>query len=172
LSITQVSDRTKVPPAFIQAAENERYDDFPASLYARGHLAKLSAAYKIPGRQVLSLYESATGGSAVAGTEERGGTGGSLPASPAGLGQYPPVLQTESASAGIGHRLTTTVVLLALLLIAGLVVAGFGITHYRSWLMNREDDQLGADPNATSGLEIEEFITEQPLPLKEIPLPD
>lgn len=175
LSISEVSDRTKVPPAFIEAAENERYEDFPADLYARGHLAKLCAAYKIPAGPVMTLYKSCAGGGVVQKEDDaslrnphRGGASKlSTQAS-----QYRPVIQTESASIGVGHRLTTTIVLLALSLLVALVLAAFGITAYHNSRLNREDDNLGPDPNATSSLAMEEFIVPQPLPLKEIAMPD
>lgn len=178
LSIAEVCDRTKVPPAFVEAAENERYKDFPAGLYARGHLAKLSAAYKIPGRRVLALYEAAVGEATAAvgapGSDHAGGKGRMPPSAghELDLSQYKPMLQTESAAIGWGHRLTTMVVLLALVFIVGVVLFAFGLTQYRNWRLNRDAGALGIDPNATSGLAIEEFIVEQPLPLKELPFPD
>lgn len=170
LSIADVAERTKVPRAFIEAAENERFDDFPAPLYARGHLAKLCAAYQLAARPVMAMLEAQTD-FAPAPREPKAAA--PLPATPANLDspRYQPIIQTQSATAGIGHKITTTIVLLALILIVGLVLVAFGITQWQNWRMNQEDNDLGVDPNATSGPALEEFIVPQPLPLKEIPMP-
>jgi cytoskeletal protein RodZ len=175
LSVSEVAERTKVPPTFIEAVENNRYKDLPAHLYARGHLAKLCATYKIQAAPVMALYQDAVGAEAPAQQQAatpRPPAAGAISQGDSEVAPIQNVLQSSATAGGAGNRLATTVVLFALVLIAVLVVAGFALTQYRSWRMNREDNKLGVDPNATSDLEIEEFIPPQPLPLKEIPMPD
>ncbi|MDT8390880.1 MAG: helix-turn-helix domain-containing protein [Lentisphaeria bacterium] len=172
LSIAEASDRTKVPPQFIEAAENEAYSDFPARLYARGHLLKLCAAYKIAGQPVVDLYQAAVG------SADKAGHAGGGPARPRGVvtgnvdfSHYAPALQTQASASGAGHRLTVMLVSLGLSLIVGVVLITFILTQIRSARLNRQNDDLEVDPNAAAGLAIEEFIQETPLPLKKLPMP-
>lgn len=172
LSIAEVSDRTKVPPQFIEAAENDAFSEFPARLYSRGHLLKLCAAYKIAGQPVLDLYQAAVGGQNPGGnssgeeTKQHGVAKGNVDFS-----QYAPALQTQKSSTGAGHRLTVTMVSIGLGLIVGVVVVTFIITQIQNARLNKQNDNLDIDSNSAADLTIEEFIQEVPLPLKKLPVP-
>lgn len=172
LSMAEAADRTKVPPQFIEAAENEMFSEFPARLYSRGHLLKLCAAYKIAGQPVIDLYQEAVGGADQAGHENgeqpksRGAVTGNVDFS-----HYAPALQTQKSTTGAGHRLTVSMVSIGLGLIVGVVVITFILTQIRNARLNRQNDGLGVDPNSAADLAIEEFIQEVPLPLKKLPMP-
>ncbi len=173
VSIKDVAERTKVPRAFIEAVEAERSEDFPPPVYARGHLAKMCATYKIAARPVLALYDATIGHAVADGEEPDHRT--SRPGPPAGEPrQYQPLIASIGNSHGpsMGYRLTTWAVLLALAALAAVVVVAFAMTQWRNIRHQRESEALPADPAANATLAIEEFIPPQTLPLKEIPMPE
>lgn len=57
LSIEEVAAATKIQPKFIQALEENRFEDFPASVFAKGFLKAYASYLKLDAEELVELYK-------------------------------------------------------------------------------------------------------------------
>jgi cytoskeleton protein RodZ len=64
LSLEDVEQATHIRRAFIQALEEDRYDDLPGTVYARGFIRNYARLLQLDAEELLRDFEKATGTSA------------------------------------------------------------------------------------------------------------
>jgi transcriptional regulator with XRE-family HTH domain len=172
LSVAQVSQETKIPRDFIEAAEEDRVADFPPRVYTKSYVNQLCRAYGLdpapfheqwrPGGAAAPPPAPATAGGLLV-TSDGGETGAKVGYLPRTGAEEKKRVKTISPT-----MMAVGAVLIALVILAALTIA----FHSRR---GGGKARAGADgtppPPAASTVSFEPFMSPQHLPLKELPVP-
>ena len=171
LSIAQVSQKTKIPPRFIQAVEADKHDQLPSPIYSRSYIKQLCRTYGIPSEKILEDYDQKCGRTAETpqpAPPSRPPQGGH----DADTAIYPRI-KREVAPGKLLQNVSRYAVMIALGVLVLLVLIAFAVQQVHNYRMRQAQEKLPSDPAAERAeIELEEFIVPQTLPLKELPIPE
>lgn len=174
LSISQVAQRTKIPPTFIDAVEADKIEDLPPAVYARSYISQLCRLYGMDPAPLLEEYNR------LSGAETRGGKTMTTKRfvlsedSDAGHLRYGPGAYQTTDARRLTDRLSQAAVISALALLVFLVLLAFGVQQYKNFQMRQAEKTIREHAPATpadADTQLEEFIVPQQLPMRELEIP-
>lgn len=174
MSISQVAQRTKIPPTFIDAVEADKIDELPPAVYARSYISQLCRLYGMDPAPLLEEYNR------LAGTETRGGKKMTTKRfvlsedSDAGHLRYGPGAYENTDSRRLTDRISRAAVISALALLVFLVLLAFGVQQYKNFQMRQAEKTVREHAPATpadADTQLEDFIVPQQLPMRELEIP-
>lgn len=171
MSVTQVSQKTKIPRDFIEHVEADRLDLLPPPVYARSYISQLCREYGVAPAPLLDEYQRRTGHGHSATPERTRFVLGAEPDDAATV-QYRPLIHREVVSGRMLQTISRFAVLGALVLLVLLVLSAVIYQQINNYRMRRQE-ALGIEPGPpqTSVIDLEEYITPQHLPLVELTVP-
>lgn len=175
LSISQVAQKTKIPPTFIDAIESDRFSELPPPVYTRSYISQLCRLYGMDPGPLLKEYAQLSGGAdgphaaavdvsrfALA-RESEGGTV-----------KYGPPGMKQADTGRLVDRISRIAVVGALGLLVLLVLIAVAVQQVKNYQMRRSEriiQEHAAPTPADASTTLEELIIPQQLPLEELEIP-
>lgn len=169
LTVAEVCQRTRIAREFIEALEGDDIEQLPAPVYTRSYIRQLCSDYGIDPTPLVGAYEAMVGG-----RHRPLGRGRFVLASEdddvSTTVQYTLRSAGEDAQTDATRRPTAWLVGLTAALVILVTAVAWGVRSVRERTAAADRPAMSVAP-AQPAVDLEEFITPQQLPLKELPLP-